>query len=224
MTDPVSILGTVVGVASLAVQVTQILHNYCKGISEFRSDVQGLLADTEQLSQVLAKLEHFVRDDSSRLSPSFKVTSTLYLAIVRCVDKLRSLIAHLGKASEGSQTRQAFNAIKWPFKKQETRDVSAELRGYTQTFHFALTLDGCELLLKTSGEVSTILQNSLRTRKITEEQAKSIGLVLTIVTPLSEATKAIQHNVQKLVDENFLKWLGATDTSARHQRLQKMQG
>lgn len=221
MTDPVTILGTVAGVASLAIQLTQILHDYCKGVSDSGSDVQGLLADTQQLSQVLTKLEDLVRNDSLKLSQSFTTTSTLYLANVRCEVRLRSLLADLKKHSQGSQARQALKALKWPFKTRETRDISAELHGYTQTFQFALTLDGCEILLKTSGDVSTILQNSLRSATITEESAENIGLILTIVTPLPEVTLAIQEDVKILIDENMLKWLGATDTSAKHQTVKR---
>lgn len=47
MVDPVTIGGTVVGVASLAIKLTQILHDYCQGVSDSRSDVQGLLVDTQ---------------------------------------------------------------------------------------------------------------------------------------------------------------------------------
>lgn len=68
MADPVSILGSVVGVASLAIQVTQILHSYCNSVSEFHSDIQGLLTDIQQLSEVLGKLEGFLKGDSTKLS------------------------------------------------------------------------------------------------------------------------------------------------------------
>ncbi len=71
MADPVSILGTVVGVASLAIQVTQILHSYCSSVSEFRTDIEGLLIDAKQLSEVLAKLEEFLEGDLTKLSVRF---------------------------------------------------------------------------------------------------------------------------------------------------------
>ena len=43
MADPVSIIGTVVGVASLAIQVTETLHNYWMGVSNFQTQVEQIL-------------------------------------------------------------------------------------------------------------------------------------------------------------------------------------
>lgn len=221
MADPVSILGTVVGVTSLAIQLTQILHEYCDGVSGHKDDVEYLLTNTEQLKEVLVRLEDFIRKDSLKLSQSFPATSTLYLTNTRCNLRLTSLLAHLQNHVQGSKTRQAITALKWPWKTREMQNISAELRGYTQTFHYALTLDGCELLLKSSSEVTQTLQISLHSATITDQNAINIGLILSTVTPLSEATLAIERGVQKLADENFLKWLGATDPSARHQMIKK---
>ncbi len=221
MADPVSIVGTVVGVASLAIQVTQILHEYCNGVSGYRNDAEDLLADTEQLKEVLVKLESFLRVDSLRLSQSFTGTSTLYLANARCKVKLTFLLAKLQHHVQGSKVRLAIRGLKWPFNAKEMQDISTELRGYIHTFHYALTLDGCELLLNTSSEVTQTLQTSLHSATITEQIAKDISLILSIVTPPCHATLAIERGVRYLVDEKFLIWLGATDTSVRHQMIKK---
>lgn len=221
MPDPVTAFGTAVGVASLAIQLTQILHDYCKGVSNFQYTVQGLFADTQQLSLVLKELEHLVKEDSLRLSRSFTTTSTLYVTNARCEARLRSLIAKLEKNSQASPARQLSRALRWPFKAQETRDIAAELHGYIRTFNFALSLDGCKLLLQTSGDVCKILQESLRSTSISEENAKEIRQILSLVTSFSSPTLDIQQGVHKLVDEKFFEWLGARDMSGKHQIIRK---
>lgn len=140
MADPVSVLGTVVGVTSLATQVTQILHGYCNNVSGHKDDAECLMAETEQLKEVLVRFKDFVREDSLKLSQSFPATSTLYLTNTRCELRLTSLLAQLQNHAQGSKARQAMRALKWPFQAKDVRNISAELRGYTQTFHYAMTL------------------------------------------------------------------------------------
>jgi hypothetical protein len=221
MVDPISIAATVVGVAALAIQVTQILQEYCNGVSGHPKDAENLLADTEQLKEVLVQLENFVSTDSLRLPHLFTTTSALYLTNARCMVKLEYLLDELQSHTQPSKARQAIRALKWPFNAKEMQKISAELRGYIQTFHYALTFDGCELLLKTSSEVTQTLQTSLRSATVTEHNAKDISLILSIVTSSCQATPAIQRGVKYLVDEKFLRWLGATDTSVRHQMIKK---
>lgn len=137
--------------------------------------------------------------DSSIFSQSFTTTSTLYLTNTGCKIRLNFCLAELQNHIQGWKARQPMKALKWPFNEIEIRNISAELRGYTQTFHNALTLDGCQLLLRTSSEVIQTLQTSLHSATITEQNAKNINLVLSIVTPLSETTLAIERGVQKLI-------------------------
>lgn len=148
MADPVSILGTVVGVASLAIQVTETLQNYWKGVSGFQTHVEHMLGDMQRLNEVLSKLREFLERDKTKLSKAFGTTSTLYSASVSCEVRLKDLIEVLRRELEGSKRRKMVRALRWPFKAEETNKISTEIRSYTQTFQFALTLDGCELLLQ----------------------------------------------------------------------------
>ena len=148
MADPVSILGTVVGVASLAIQVTETLQNYWKGASNFQPDVEQMLGDMQRLSEVLGKLREFLERDKTKLSKAFGTTSTLYSASASCEVRLTDLIEVLRRELEGSKRRKIVRALRWPFKGEEANKISSEIRSYTQTFQFALTLDGCELLLQ----------------------------------------------------------------------------
>lgn len=118
-------------------------------------------------------------------------------------------------------------ALKWPFKAQETRKISAELRGFSQTFHFALTVDGCQLLLKTSDEVTHTLKSSLHSTAITEQNSKNIILVLETLSSLPQTTRAIEQAVQKLEekakiedDKTILDWLGGPYLSNMHNKHQ----
>ena len=226
MADPVSIIGTVVGVASLAIQVTETLHNYWKGVSNFQTQVEQILGDTEQLGKVLSRLQEFLERDPTKLSKSFTTTSTLYSANIRCEIRLVALMEDLKKALQGSRRQKMLRALKWPFKLEETQRISTELRGYTQTFQFALTLDGCQLLLQTSDEVSHHLEELSLLSAKTKEQIEDIASVLEVISSLPQTTHTIREGVEKLEararaeeEEQALNWLGPNLASAKHRLL-----
>ena len=229
MADPVSILGTVVGVVSLAIQATQILTEYCSGVSSFRTDVEELLNSTQQLSIVLKRLEEFLDRNKKLFSTGGVPThSTLYSANIRCEIRLRALIDHLEIQPQGSKARRALRALQWLFKSQETRRISFELQGYTQTFQFALTIEGCQLMLRTADEVSSVLRKCDDMSKLTAQTAADISLMLQAVASLPQSTLAIKHEVRKLDvraqdDEarKALDWLAGTDASSKHQAVRK---
>lgn len=122
MADPVSILGTVVGIASLAIQTTQILREYCQNVSSFHSEMEELLTQTLQLSDALQKLEDFLRNDWTKLSISFTTMSTLYSASIRCEIRLYSLIHTLRKYSQGSKARELYGLCNGPSRRVRHRN------------------------------------------------------------------------------------------------------
>ena len=228
MADPVSILGTVVGVTSLAIQVTEILRNYWKGVSNFQDEAEQIRGDSERLSAVLNSLREFLERDKTKLSRSFTTTSTLYSANVRCEIRLALLIESLRKQSEGSKRKKILKALKWPLKADETQQMSTELRGYTQTFQFALTLDGCQLLLQTSSEVSHHLKDLVALSAITNQQTEDIALVIKTISSLPQTTCAIRKGVEKLEakakikeEETVLKWLASDLASTKHETIRE---
>lgn len=228
MADPVSILGTVVGVASIAIQVTDIINSYWKDVSNFQSQVEQILGDTQQLSEVLRKLQDFLERDSTKLSKSFTTISTLYSANVRCEIQLSSLMESLRKELEGSKRRKLLKAIRWPFKVDETQKISMELRGYVQTFQFALSLDGCQLLLQSSDEVTARLEKLSISTATSAQQSNDIASVLQAISSLPQTAKAIRKGVKQLEDnaraqegEKALNWLASDHASVKHETIRK---
>jgi SpoVK/Ycf46/Vps4 family AAA+-type ATPase len=118
---------------------------------------------------------------------------------------------------------RAIHQLRWPFDEKENRTAVQDLQGFIQTFQFALTIDGCALLSKTSNEVSDILNNQLETfRRLKElpnyfstlsinisKESDQVSQILHIVTSLSDASVelhtisgGIQRVEQKLEDHD----------------------
>ena len=229
MADAVSILGTVVGVASLAIQVSDNLRQYWKKSLGFQSQVERMLEDTQRLSEVLKNLRNFLEQDPTRLSKSFTSTSTLYSASVRCEIRLLALVEALRRELEGSKSRKLLRALKWPFKVEETEAISTELRGYMQTFQFALTIDGCTLLLQSSEEVTNQLRNLNLSAASTQQRSEETLVLLKAIESLPQTAFAIQRGVDQLEaraqdvgKREILDWLGSNTASAKHDEVRKV--
>ena len=143
MVEPISLVGTVVGVTSLAIQVVQILTDYVSEVTSFNQDVQDILHEVKSLRLVSSELETFLRRDAETGSQSFSATSTLYVTVIRCEDKLKTLFDQLRRESERSRRNSKLRALIWPFKAGDTKRTVTELQGYSSTFNLALSIDGC---------------------------------------------------------------------------------
>ena len=221
--------GTVVGVASLAIQAAQILHSYCSDVSSFKRDVKELLTEIIQLAEILTSSEQFLKRNSTTFLTSVTTNSTLYSVNIRCELRLKHLVDSLEKQSQGSKAQQTVRALKWPFKVQETRKITIELRGYTQVFNLALSIEGCQLLLKTSNEVLLCLKGTADLTSLTNQSTKDIELILAAVSSLPQSTLAIVHGVRRLearakIDESekALDWLGGRNANPTHQAIQRL--
>ena len=74
----VEILGSVVALVSLAIQLTNVLQEYYKDVSNFKSDIEALTADSQSLTRVLTRLEQYIRTDLEKASRSLTTTSALW--------------------------------------------------------------------------------------------------------------------------------------------------
>ena len=190
--------------------------------------MEELLTQTPQSSDVLQKLEDSLKKDRTKLSVSFTTTSTLYSASICCEIRLHSLIHTLRKYSQGSKARQIVRALQWPFKASETSKLLTDIRGYIQTFHLSLSVDGCQVLLKTSDEVSRIPRNTLHTESLAKQNNQDLASVINFVSALPQTTLAINRGVQQLEaraktddDGRALEWLTGSNTAAKNQAVSR---
>lgn len=101
----------------------------------------------------------------------------------------------------------------WPFSEKEHQKVIGELRNYTSWIQFALSVNGCRLLSRTSENVVAVLGQQL-------EQFKAIKLV---EEKTAELHNAVQKQSKLLQDEahiearrKILDWLSVAKPATRH--------
>lgn len=157
--DPFSL---VVGVSSLIALVTQTLNittNYISGVKHSEAAASNLVKELEVLRSIVMRLDAFLREESSKKhSLNFTDDSVLFQSTHACHNQLRSLHEKLEKGKD----QRIRTALRWPLTEKEHRQSIQELRTLTHWIQFTLTIDGCALLSKTSGEVMKILGEQLK--------------------------------------------------------------
>lgn len=115
-----------------------------------------LLRELDILHYNLLQLDSFLRSNGA--IRSFESTSVLVTSTSACRTKLTELFEKLNSAGDSLMSR-----MKWPLNSKEHRDTVQDLRAFAQWIKFALTIDGCALLSKTSAEVLETLRQQLET-------------------------------------------------------------
>jgi len=115
-----------------------------------------LLRELDVLHFNLSQLDKFLRSNGA--VRSFDSTSVLVTSTSACRTKLTVLYEKLNSAGSSLVSR-----MKWPLNSKDHRDTVQDLRAFAQWIQFALTIDGCALLSKTSAEVLDTLSHQLQT-------------------------------------------------------------
>ena len=111
MAEAVGLIGTLVGVASMAIQITAIIEDYQQKVKCFSADIRALLNETQCIRQASADLESLLKRDAEKQSASFACTSTLYAAAARCKSTLVTLSETLRTQLEGNKQQAILKAL-----------------------------------------------------------------------------------------------------------------
>lgn len=168
--DPLSISAGVACLGSLTIQLVQISTKYAAN-SKARQ-LYDFIGELNALADVLKRLKEFL--DTQLSVSSLNQVSVLIATNTRCKNKLQELLQKLRKTVlETNKVKRAIDTILWPLSEREHRDTVGDIHRYTHIFHFALTIEGCSLLAKSSTEVGDSLK----------EQSQKLENLLLIVPP-----------------------------------------
>lgn len=188
--DPFTIATGVAGLVSLSFQLIKIATGYPKataGIQDFLDELRGL-------SNILQQLADFLTAKAGSIS--FTNTSTLYLSSTSCTTRLQNLLRKFEKRSSLSgKAARVISRLRWPLEEKEHRQLIEDLHRYSQIFKFALNVEQCELLSKTSNEVAAILDHQI---EILAETEKVCSAMPDLIAHTKEASDMAQEMVVAL--------------------------
>lgn len=179
MADPASIVGTVVGVASLGIQSCQIIQKYYSQHKSYGDDIKQVLDQLQGLEGMLSAL----RDAKSRIEvDNHEPSSQLHMALGRCetsIKRLYDFAQKCGIAKDHNDGRSriglAKDKILWPFRKEALNELRANVDSLQQSLALIFNITGMDIIVR------NIASLSLKSDTVTQHTAQ-IGQQLVSLT------------------------------------------
>jgi hypothetical protein len=134
MTDPASLVGTVSGVLSLGISVSQGIATYCSQFKGYESQTVAFLHRLESLKNTLEHIERLLRDPRSSLK-SCPIEAVQKVA--DCVLDCREWLQQLEKLLEKCQN-SAFGRARYPFERETILDLEKTIAAFQSNLDTAL--------------------------------------------------------------------------------------
>jgi len=240
--DGVSVASGIAGLITLAITVTGTLTEFVTAIRDKPKNVKELHDELLLLGEVLSQLRDFLAEEEAK-GRSFSRNSVLQKAITDCYARIERIGDKL-KPTEGGKIARALDRMKWPFEQKDVLQMVENLRRFTHTFQFAVTIEGCKILSKTSEDATKGLQEMLDVSKKINELSAQMGLsaaestkrasqlqdilaLLPLLTDTAEAVKELS-NAARLAEirdqerrtSEILDWLAPRATLHKHRDVQ----
>jgi hypothetical protein len=205
--DPFSLSVSIASLAGLAATTVSIAKSYMAGVKNAKASVAALVTELEALQSNLSSLDEFLHSVSGK-DMAFQRTSVLRSCTSACEGKLKSLCKKLGQLDDGRASRYL-----WPLSEKEHQKTVQEIRAFTQWLQFALSVDGCSLLSRTSDDVLKILETQLESfsglRSLEDKTAQ-------LQNTVRDQTHRIQDDRDTRRREHILNWLSKLGHDQKH--------
>jgi hypothetical protein len=210
--DPFSLTVGITGLIGLAATAIKFSTNYRSAVRNGKESIATLIRELEALQGNLKSLDAFLTSASAK-DLLFQPTSVLRSCTKACESSLNALCKKLSHASDSKTKR-----LLWPLSESEHQKTMQELRNFAQWMHFALSIDGCVLLSRTSDDVLRAL----------EEQLKNFEALQSLEYTTSQLNDAVKSQNQWLQDERderrrekVLSWISKTDHEQKHNSIRQ---
>ena len=238
--DPLSATASVAGLLSLTIELTKIVSEYCRGVANAPRNASDLLNELASLHDVLRRLGDFLEHHRAT-SVGFDSSSALLETSAVCRNRLLELLERFQKV-KAKKLSLILQRLIWPLEEKETTRVVEALHRWTQTFSLSLTIDGCNLLSKSTSEIHSLLEtsrnvyNTTKTLPLlassTEETLKVVQRLELIAESSSSdvlfSLRRVEHLIAGIHNQaidarwySFLEWLSDNRHENKHQDLQE---
>lgn len=142
MGEPLGAVGSIAGLVSLAIQISQLSFQYISGVSGSSRAWSSYIQELSTLTSVLLKLqqasEHASAQDIPHMLPALGVSSA---TIKDCHKELDSLKLTLSAKLAQRSLRRKLEMLSWPFSEPETQRKVEMLHRFSSQFGFSLAAD-----------------------------------------------------------------------------------
>lgn len=209
--DPLSLSLSIASLVALAASTLKYTKRYVSGVANAKSSIGALVLELDNLQSNLSSLDELLRSDSAK-NLSFTRTSALRSCISACEYKLKSLRRKLDQVSDNKSGK-----LLWPFSEKEHLKTVQDLRTISQWLQFALSIDGCSLLSRTSNDLLKVLKQQFENFDMLRAlEGQNVRMQETI----REQMDVLQdkHDADKKVD--ILNWISKQTYTQRHHSIE----
>jgi hypothetical protein len=242
--DGVSVASNIAGLVTLALQISQTIHEYIVAVKNKSKDIAELQEELILLSENLNNLRDILEDEKLK-GRSFDPASTLWSAIKDCRKRIERIGDKLLPTSAGGKVERVLDRLKWPFKQDEVMRMIENLRRFSSIFQFALNIENCKILAKTSEDVEKTLKEVLTASRKVEELQLQYGMnaeeasrrateveqvlnflpllledALAEVKEISHGVRAAELRERERMKTEVLDWLSPISSLVRHRDVQ----
>ncbi|WXC67542.1 hypothetical protein SNK03_013347 [Fusarium graminearum] len=207
MSDPLSVAGTAVGIASLGIQVCQGLIKYLQAVNDRNEEIKDAVRDVKQVLSLL--------DNLNNTLPNVRFgngTTSIQTCIDNCNKKLAELQRFLNglcKTESGNRiTKRAINAtrtISYPFQREKLIEMRQSLRSILNDLNLIISiisLDSDTSVQKTVNEISLDLKNHVKNHDDNSADLKDqIQSMQSAISDMLVDTKQQLHGTQLSIQD-----------------------
>ncbi|KAJ5808621.1 ankyrin [Penicillium riverlandense] len=211
--DPISLSLGLAGILPLIASAITTSKEYIDTVRSAKKSIATLVIELEALQFNVANLHDLLKGDLLDDSAvQFHESSVLLTCSAACEAKLRSLCNRLSQ-----DANRKLGRLLWPFTEKELQKTVQELRNFTNWMQFALSVDGCRLLSRTSDDVLKLMGQQLdQFRTIQTLEADT----LRILDVVKDQKRAIQVNIEQETRRSILNWISTSKHYQKHQLIQ----
>ncbi|KAJ5167506.1 ankyrin [Penicillium canariense] len=211
--DPLSLSLGLASILPLIASAITTSKEYIDNVRSARKSITTLVIELEALQSNVANLHDLLKDDLFNHSAvRFHESSVLLTCSAACEAKLRSLGKTLAQEAKGTRSR-----LLWPFTEKEYQKTIQELRNFTNWMQFALSVDGCRLLSRTSDDVLKLMGQQLEQFRAVQTLEVDTLQILDIV---QDQKRAIEVNIERETRSSILNWISTSKYYQKHQLIQ----
>lgn len=218
--DPLSVTASIIAIATLAEAVVTRFTRYCKAVQNCEDEVRNLMVEVNVLAGLLERLARMSEEceddelEDPRAIPEPVVIPTYIRACQSTLKEIELVLVKFerkgARVSVDSSTRSSAKRslfhrlqpedLKWPFSKDKTLELIANLERYKSTCILALSADSL-----------SSIRNVLESTKLSTS-------ILTDIKSTSE--KLVQFHQSKETRE-ILHWFGPVNPALKHQEFRE---
>ena len=210
--DPLSVAASVAGLVGLVGGLVQLTSQFITGVRHAKDGAQSMIDELNALQSTLQKLQDFLTSRDPK-SLSFGDTSLLYSHSKALTTKLGVLHKTLEHASQSKIRRLA-----WPISQKDYLEAINSIRAFSHLVHFALSIDTCTLLSRTSDEIVETLTQQIKGLKLLDSIEARIAPLEQAVNGQTLILEAARRRTERA---NLLHWLADDAQEKQHERIKK---